>query len=66
MTCPKCKKEMELKIRSELIDSDLKKPYIFSIWHRCTCGFIQHYKKYKIINKTTEYLLNGKISLNEL
>jgi hypothetical protein len=53
MDCPKCNKPLHEKIRTVITDKDLQKPYFFSQWYVCRCGYVKLSEKYKIYNRTS-------------
>lgn len=49
MDCPKCNSELKEKRHKVLSDKDLKKPYIFARWLKCSnCSYI------KLLDKLNE------------
>jgi len=50
--CPKCKNLMETREHNTLTKNILSKPYYFKIWCYCKkCKHLQHFEKYKVLNK---------------
>lgn len=57
--CPKCNQEMRENRHKEITDKLLLKPYIFNRWFVCDgCRHVQHFEKYKVINKTRPEVIN--------
>lgn len=56
--CPKCGQLMERRGWRMATEKLLAKPFYFAQWDRCICGHLQHYEKYKVLDKRQPWELD--------
>jgi|15BtaG_2_1085339.scaffolds.fasta_scaffold00340_9 uncharacterized protein with PIN domain len=55
--CSKCNKLMERRKHKTITDKQTNKVYYYSEWDLCkSCGHLQHYEKFKVLNPDVEEL----------